>query len=999
MKRSLLYTLLFCLSLSLYSVQGQVSYRSETPYIIFAKGKKMFQVHNYNGCIDLLTHFKTLSKDTKLNQEADYMIAVSSYANRSPQALKLLEKFIEQYGWSSDIPKARMLIGNLYLFDRKYEKANRQYALVDMERLSPEDQEEYLFRAGLSQLKSGNTEKAKPYFSALSSVGKKYREASIYYNAYIDYTGKQYNGAKAGFSQVKNNPEFGANAKYYLAQIALNDQQYGQVIQEGLQLLSEYPDHEFNSEINRIVGESYYYEGDNDNAIQYLNRYVTNTKDPLRESLYLLGIAYFKSGNYPSAIEYLKQTTTGNDALMQNAYLYLGQSYLKTGDKTNARLAFDIASRYDFDRQVQETALYNYALNIHESTVSPFGESVTVFEKFLNLFPSSRYADAINDYLVDVYMTSRNYGAALNSINKIKRPTDKIMKAKQRILFRLGTESFTNNNLSEARKYFSSAIQLGNYDANARSQAYLWKGECDYREGKFADAAANYRQYLSSNKNIDPLARYNLGYAYFKQHDFVSARNSFRQYVNSSKESSAKNMIADAWNRIGDCFYSARQFAQAEESYAKAREIAPTTGDYALYQKGIMAGLQRKYNEKISILQNLLQDYPHSEYIDDALLEQGLTYTAIQQNDRAVSVFEKLIRECPQTVPARKAGIQLGIAYFNSNQPEKSIAAYKQVIGNYPGSDEAKVAIDDLKAVYLDQNDIAAYASSLESLGGAVKYEVSELDSLAFLAAERAFLKAPTNSSADGLIKYIQTYPEGAFLIPAHYYLGSFYYDQKKYDEAEAELQKVLQQPDSPLAEETLVKLSDIQVIRKEYPTALNTYKVLEIKATGKENRLTARLGILRMAKELKQNEEIIAIANKLLEDPNLSPEWMSEARYEKANALVSTGNIDKAAEEWKILSRDTRTSQGAEAAYRLAQYYFDRQKSADAEKEINLFIEAGTSHQYWLARAFILLADINIAKKENFQAKQYLLSLQNNYNAQDDIQNMIENRLKQIGK
>ena len=47
-------------------------------------------------------------------------------------------------------------------------------------------------------------------------------------------------------------------------------------------------------------------------------------------------------------------------------------------------------------------------------------------------------------------------------------------------------------------------------------------------------------------------------------------------------------MIADAWNRIGDCFYSARQFAQAEESYAKAREIAPTTGDYALYQKGIM---------------------------------------------------------------------------------------------------------------------------------------------------------------------------------------------------------------------------------------------------------------------------------------------------------------------------------------------------------------------------------------------------------------------------
>ena len=178
------------------------------------------------------------------------------------------------------------------------------------------------------------------------------------------------------------------------------------------------------------------------------------------------------------------------------------------------------------------------------------------------------------------------------------------------------------------------------------------------------------------------------------------------------------------------------------------------------------------------ILQNLLQRLIRTRNTLMTLYYRTRAHltTAIQQNDRAVSVFEKLIREFPQTVPARKAGIQLGIAYFNSNQPEKSIAAFhKQVIpGNHPGSDEAKVAIDDLKAVYLDQNDIAAYASYLESLGGAVKYEVSELDSLAFLAAERAFLKAPTNSSADGLIKYIQTYPEGAFLIPAHYYFRKF---------------------------------------------------------------------------------------------------------------------------------------------------------------------------------------------------------------------------------
>ena len=105
---------------------------------------------------------------------------------------------------------------------------------------------------------------------------------------------------------------------------------------------------------------------------------------------------------------------------------------------------------------------------------------------------------------------------------------------------------------------------------------------------------------------------------------------------------------------------------------------------------------------------------------------------------------------------------------------------------------------------------------------------------------------------------------------------------------------------------------------------------------------------------------------------------------------------MKKAADDLKMLAQDTRTLYGAEAKYLAAQLMYNAGDYAAAEKEILNFIDQSTPHAYWLARRFIL-SDVYVAMDKKLDARQYLLSLQQNYHADDDIEGMIQERLEKL--
>ena len=789
---------------------------------------------------------------------------------------------------------------------------------------------------------------------------------------------------------------------YYIAEIYAIRKNYDKAEIVAQNYLSAYPQNEHAAEMYRILGDASYHFRKYHEAINAFESYLERDASPRRDALYMLGLSYFQTGVYSKAAETLGEVTGTNDALTQNAYLHMGLSYLQLAEKNKARMAFEQAAASNADMKIKEQAAYNYALCIHETSYSAFGESVTVFEKFLNEFPNSQYTEMVSNYLVEVYLNTRSYEAALKSIERIAHPGTRIMEAKQKILFQLGTQAFANASFEQAIGYFNQSVAIGQYNRQTKADALYWRGESYYRLNRMTEAARNFREYLQlteqTNNEMYALANYNLGYTAFHQKDYAQARNWFLKYIQLEKGEN-RTALADAYNRIGDCFLNERNFDEAKHYYAQAESMNASSGDYSFYQLALVSGLQKDYSGKITLLNRLAGKYPTSPYVINALYEKGRSYVLMNNNNQAIASFKELLSRYPESPISRKAAAEIGLLYYQDGNYNQAIDAYKLVINKYPGSDEARLAMLDLKSLYVDMNRIDEFAALAASMPGNIRFDASEQDSLTYIAAEKIYGRGRIEEAKSSFNKYLQTFPEGSFSLNAHYYLCLIGKEQKNYDMILLHSGKLLEYPDNPFSEEALIMRAEVQFNLQQFADALASYKMLKEKATTADRRLLAETGMLRCAHLIKDDAETIHAATALLAEAKLTPELANEALYYRAKSYMNQKADKKALADLQTLAKDTRNLYGAEAKYLVAQQYYTAGEYAAAEKELLYYIERSTPHAYWLARSFVLLSDVYMAMDKKLDARQYLLSLQQNYHANDDIEGMIESRLEKLNK
>jgi len=932
---------------------------------------------------------------------ARYYEALCAMELFNPDAGYLISTFIAEHPENSKVNRARFYMGEFQYRQKKYQQAVEWFHKIDRRQLEKDELSEYYFKLGYSHFMLGNYDDAGSAFYEIKDINTKYSTPALYYYSHIAYEEKNYETALQGFQRLSNNETFAPVVPYYITQIYYLQGKYDEVIDYAPGLL-ESASAKRAPEIAKVIGDSYYKKNEFEVALEYLQKHAEEAKNISREDYYQLGYCYYRAEQYDSAAVAFEKVTRENDQLAQNAYFHLADCYIELGQKKKARFAFEFASKLDYDPEIKEEALFNYALLTYELFHSPFNEAIDAFHDFIEIYPNSTRIDDAYNFLVMAYMYTSNYKEALLSLEKISEMDHSMKEAYQKVAFYRGLELYNNLHYEQAIQTFNKSLQYPGYNRAIYAQANYWKAEAYYQLGDYKNAIEGYNTFLLTTGafTLDEyeLAHYNLGYAYFKLKDYPNAIKWFRKYIGISKNEKTRT-VADAYNRIGDSYFISRSYWSAIEYYDKAIEIGLLDKDYALFQRGFSLGLLNRPAKKINTMQRLMNEHPESAYVDDAIFEMAKSNLDQQKSQLALQLYKRIVDEFPSSSYIKKSLVQLGLIYYNNDNNDEALKYYKRVVAEYPGTPEAKNALTGIKNIYVDMNDVDTYFAYANSLGEFADVSLSEQDSLTYISAEKLYMAGNCEKSIIQFNNYLNEFKNGSFILNAHFYLAECYNRMGNKKKALEAYNFVIDKPKNTFTEQALVEAASINFDFGDYNKALNQYKQLEDIAELNTRLIESRAGQMRCNYQLNDYNNTIQSANKLLHTEKISDELKREARYKKGKSLYQTKNFDLALDEFRMISEDVNSKEGAEAKYLISKIYYDDKQYDIAEHEIFDFASQNTSQEYWLAKAFILLSDIYIAKEDKFQAKHTLKSIIDNYNpdAEDDIVRIAKEKYNQI--
>jgi len=962
----------------------------------FVEYQKALSLYNNQQYLASQAAFRQIIKTTEteaIETDCAYYIANCAVRLNQKNADALIETFVEEYPTSTKKNTAFVDVADYYFENEKFAYAEKWYSKVDENSLSKLEREKFNFNRGYTAFTAKNYKAAKKYLNRVEN-SKKFGSQAKYYIGFMAYEGDDYDKANEYFNQVGEQEKYKEKLSYYKADLNFKLGKFDKAILLAKAQLDKTNDESETSELNKIVGESYFNLEQYEESIPYLSAYQGKKEKWNNTDYYQLGYAHYKQKNYEKAISEFNKIIDGKNSVAQNAYYHLGESYINLNKKQEALNAFRNASQMDFDLKIQEDAWLNYA-KISYEIGNPYQSVPQVLSGYLDKYPESNSKEALETLLIDSYITSKNYKEALVLLKGKKGLENKT--AYQKVAYYRGIELFNESNYSEAENMFDASLKE-QQDTKYTARATFWKAEADYNLTNY-DAALigfnKFKQQTEANttpeyKNLD----YNLAYTNFKLKNYNQAIQNFQSFVVNNKDDKVR--LNDAYLRLADSYFVTSNYDNAIAKYNEALSLNSTEADYAYFQKAMSKGYLGKAAEKILDLETFISQYPNSKLRDDAMYILGNSYVKSGAADKGMTLYNRLILEYNNSAFISKTLLRQGLVYYNKSQNEQALTKFKKVAGDFPSSVEANQAVATARLIYIDLGRVDDYAAWVQTLDY-IEVTDADLDNATYQSAEKQFLDANTNEAIKLFNGYLNKFKNGLHANQAHFYLAQLYFKKDEKENAKPHYKAVVNASQSEFTEEALLRLSQIILEQKNWGESILVLKRLETEANFPQNSLFAQSNLMQANYQLNNYTEAVAYAEKVLTNLNLDNKVKSDAHVIIARSAIKTGDEAKAKTGYANVELTATGETAAEALYYNAYFKNKEGSFAASNTVVQRLAKDYSGYKFYGAKGLIIMAKNQYALNDAFQATYILESVIKNFEAFPEVVTEAQTELNKI--
>ncbi len=934
---------------------------------------------------------------SQLKENSQYYEALCALELGNDDAESMFMRFIKEHPENPLTKLAFFQVGRAYSKQEKYVDALRWFDKVKANELSGSQNTEYKFRKGYAYFATNDYDKAQALFSEVKNKKSPFTDDAVYYFAYIAYLKKDYHLALVNFERLKKSKKYESSYPYYITAVYFLDKRYDDVISYAVPIIKS--THQQNErEMLRIIAASYFAKTDYDNAAKYYGRFededlgrTQNTQDS-----YQMGYTYYKVGNYGKAAIELEKLQQENDIYSQNGNYTLGDVFLRMNNKQSARNAYLAASRLNFDPKLQEDALYQYAKLSYELDFNT--QAIDATRLYLRNYPRSGRNDEVKILLGEELLNSHNYKEAVEILEPIPNKSAAAQAAFQKVTYFRGLEFYNERAFENAIGIFLRSLN-NPVDPKIEALTTYWMAEAMYEVRKYSESVETFKKFLDLSEapetDVYNYANYALAYAAFGGEQYKTATTYFQKFLQGGEKDA--NTENDAITRLGDSYFVLKNYGKALEYYNKIIERHSAGEDYALFQRGMIQGLQGAQDEKISTLTDVLGQFPKSDYADDASFEIAYTYFVKNDGDKAKSGMLDMIQKYPTSSYIPRALVTIGLIDYNAGNDDLAIESFKKVIQDYSSTDEAKMALKQIEKIYTDKGDAQTFINYAATTPIA-NYSAADQENIMYTAANNLYLKGDWQGTVGAVGAYFDKFPnKPIYDKQARFIRAQSLVSLNRPDEAVVDYNVILNDWTSTYSEQSLISMAKLYIAQKKYNDAVVFLKRLETNSEYKADYTFAINNLLLCYAQMQMPDDALKYVKLVRANEKSAQEDKFKTGLYAGQAYLQKGDTTSAVKEFDYTVANTKTIAAAEAKYNVANIEYLKGHYKSSQKTCFELIKDLPNYDYWVTKTFVLLADNYVALKDNFQAKATLQSVIDNYKGDDDILPTAKQKLQSL--